>query len=263
MINAIFKGLETFGTLNFLLGISMKKLKHKKSIWSRLKKVLLVLFSSSLIYLVACKWVLPPITITQFISVLEGDGLKRNYVSWSQISPAVKLAAIASEDQLFLIHNGFDWSALKKSIRQTSLGPREKRQRPLGAAASTISQQTAKNVFLWQGSGWGRYARKIPEFFYTQMIEWIWGKQRILEVYLNTIEMGKGVYGIEAAAQLYFHKSAKKLNKQEAAMIIASLPNPKKFSVVPISKRVSWRYPQILKQMSNIEANTMVKNLVQ
>ncbi len=203
---------------------------------------------------------MPPITITQLSAALSGDGLKRDYVSWDVISPNVKLAAIASEDQLFAEHGGFDWKAIEKSIDPPA--QRKKKKRALGAAASTISQQTAKNVFLWQGSGWGRYVRKVPELFYTKMIELIWGKQRIMEVYLNTIEMGRGIYGIEAAAQNYFHKPASRLSKNEAAMIIACLPNPKIYTVVPLSKRVSWRYPKILRQMNNLDGDKDVAELI-
>ncbi|TSA58437.1 MAG: monofunctional biosynthetic peptidoglycan transglycosylase, partial [Sediminibacterium sp.] len=130
------------------------------------------------------------------------------------------------------------------------------------AAASTITQQTAKNVFLWQGGGIMKYIRKIPEAYFTLMIELVWGKKRILEVYLNAIEMGPGVFGIEAAAQKYFGKSASQLSRQEAAMIIACLPNPKKFSVKPMSNRVSWRYPQILQQMHNIEDDPDIELLI-
>lgn len=200
---------------------------------------------------------MPPITITQFVSFSKGCGLKRDYVTWNHIAPSVKLAAIASEDQLFAVHNGFDWQSIQKSISSNNSSGRAK-----GSGASTISQQTAKNIFLWQGSGVSKYLRKVPEFFYTQLIELIWGKKRILEVYLNTIEMGKGVYGIEAASQLYFHKSAAKLTRQEAATIIACLPNPKKFTVVPKSKRVSWRSTQILKQMNNISSDAAIKTLI-
>jgi monofunctional biosynthetic peptidoglycan transglycosylase len=202
---------------------------------------------------------MPPVTITQLQSLLVGDGLKRDYIPATQIAGSVKLAAIASEDQLFPEHTGFDWGAIEKSL---ALGQKRKNRRDRGAAASTISQQTAKNVFLWQGSGWTRYLRKLPEAFYTKMIEWIWGKDRILEVYLNTIEMGRGVYGIEAAAQSYFHKSASSLSAAESAKIIACLPNPKLFTVVPMSKRVAWRYPQILKQMNNLEADPLVTELI-
>lgn len=213
-----------------------------------------------MVYTVLCKWVFPPITITQINALVEGHGLKRDYVNWNEISPNVKLAAIASEDQLFPTHNGFDWEALEKSLDNKT--GRRRKHRPRGTAASTISQQTAKNVFLWQGHGISKYIRKAPEFFYTQCIELIWGKKRILEVYLNVIEMGPGIYGIEAASQAYFNKPARKLSRAEAAMIVAALPNPKKFTVKPVSRRVSWRYPQIMRQMSNLEGDPEVKALI-
>lgn len=228
-------------------------------------RTILTLFAFSLLYLVVCKWIWPPVTITQLSSLFTGDGLKRDYVRWNEISPNVKLAAIASEDQLFPKHNGFDWKALEKSIEEKPAGKKKSKRikRARGAAASTISQQTAKNVFLWQGSGWMRYVRKAPEALYTLLIEWIWGKKRILEVYLNVIEMGPGIYGIEAAAQNYFHKSARNLTRQEAAMIIACLPNPKKFTVVPVSRRVKWRAPGIVRQMRFIEGDPQVRALIQ
>lgn len=224
-------------------------------------RVVLFLFVSSTLYMVLCRWVMPPITITQLGGPLGGYGLKRDYVSWDEIPRSVKLAAIASEDQLFPDHNGFDWKAIDKSLNAKP-SKRKKKKRPAGAAASTISQQTAKNVFLWQGSGWGRYVRKVPEFYFTQMIEWTWGKRRILEVYLNVIEMGPGIFGIEAAAQQYFHKPAKRLTQAEAAMIIACLPNPKKFTVAPMSRRVQWRYPHIMGQMDNLEGDDEVEAII-
>jgi monofunctional biosynthetic peptidoglycan transglycosylase len=202
---------------------------------------------------------MPPITITQ-ISNSFSYGLKRDYVAWEDISYNIKLAAIASEDQAFPVHGGFDWDAIEKSLK-----PKKKNKKskiPLGGGASTITQQVAKNVFLWQGGGISRYIRKVPEMYFTKMIEWFWGKRRILEVYLNTIEMGKGIFGAEAAAQLYFHKSAKNLTREEAAKIIACLPNPKIFSVIPESKRVAWRTPQILREMNNIEDDEDVLEIV-
>ncbi len=220
-------------------------------------RTILILIVSSLLYVVVCKWLMPPITITQLSGITDGYGLKRDYVSWNEISRNVKLAAMASEDQLFPEHGGFDWKSIDKSLN----GPKKKK-RVRGGGASTISQQTAKNVFLWQGTGWGRYVRKAPEFCFTQLIEWTWGKQRILEVYLNVIEMGPGVFGIEAASQKYFHKHAKNLSRAEAAMIIACLPNPKKFTVVPMSHRVKWRYPQIMEQMGNLEGDEDVEDLI-
>lgn len=232
--------------------------KSSRSFFGKTIRFIIRLFLLSLVYLVVCKWILPPVTVTQLASLIRGNGLKRDYVSWNEISPNVKLAAIASEDQLFPTHDGFDWKAIENSLEQKN----DKKKRAKGAAASTISQQTAKNVFLWQGSGWGKYIRKAPEAFYTKLIEWVWGKKRILEVYLNVIEMGDGIYGIEAASQAYFHKSAKNLSRSEAAMIIACLPNPKKFTVKPVSRRVQWRTPGILKQMNLIESDPDVKQLI-
>lgn len=230
-----------------------------KKWWRRIKKFFFWCFITSLVYIIICRWLMPPITITQ-ISNSFSYGLKRDYVSWNEISYNVKLAAIASEDQAFPDHGGFDWDAIEKSLK-----PKKKNKKtkiPLGGGASTITQQVAKNVFLWQGGGITRYVRKVPEIYFTKMIEWVWGKRRILEVYLNTIEMGKGIFGIEAAAQSYFHKSAKNLTREEAAKIIACLPNPKIFTVVPMSSRVSWRYPQILREMHNIEDDEDVQEII-
>ena len=220
-------------------------------------RIVLVLFLSSMVYTLICKWLMPPITVTQVVDVCRGYGLKRDYVKWEDISRNVKVAAMASEDQRFAEHGGFDWKSIDKSVN----GPKKKKK-ARGAGASTISQQVAKNVFLWQGSGIGRYIRKVPEFYYTQMIEWTWGKKRIMEVYLNVIEMGPGIYGIEAASQAYFHHSAKTLSRAEAAMIIACLPNPKKFTVRPMSRRVQWRYPKIMVQMSNLEGDEDIEEVL-
>ena len=217
------------------------------------------MFFSSLFYIIICRWVIPPITITQ-IGNSFSYGLHRDYVGWNEISYNVKLAAIASEDQAFLDHSGFDWDAIEKSLKPKKKG--KKTKIPLGGGASTLTQQVAKNVFLWQGGGITRYIRKVPEMYFTKMIEWLWGKKRILEVYLNVIEMGPGIFGIEAAAQKYFGKSAKNLTRSEAAMIIACLPNPKRFTVKPISSRVAWRYPQILREMNNIEDDDDVLALI-
>ena len=214
-------------------------------------------FLASLFFVLIGKWIYPPITMTQMGSLFDGYGLKKTYIGWSEISRNVKLAAIASEDQLYPEHGGFDWKAIDKSRN----GPKKK-NRTKGAGASTISQQTAKNAFLWQGSGLTRYIRKVPEFYFTQLIEWTWGKKRILEVYLNIIEMGPGIFGIEAAAQTYFNKHAKDLSRAEAAMIIACLPNPKKFTVKPMSHRVGWRYLQIMEQMNNLEGDEDIENVI-
>ena len=225
----------------------------------KIRRFFLYLFLSSLIYVLVTKFIEPPITITQITNAF-GLGLKRDYISWDKMSYNIKLAAMASEDQAFTDHMGFDWDAIEKSLR-----PKKKKKKskiPLGGGASTISQQVAKNVFLWQGGRYDKYIRKIPEVYFTFLIELIWGKQRILEVYLNVIETGPGCFGVEAAAQHYFKKSAKNLTRTEAAMIVAGFPNPKKFTARPMTRRVSWRYPQILREMNNIETDEDVAALL-
>jgi monofunctional biosynthetic peptidoglycan transglycosylase len=225
-----------------------------KPFLKKLKKLVLILLIAQLVYIVLLKWVNPPITITQFTNWMEGNGLKRDYISYKEMSPNIKLAVMASEDQLFPDHNGFDVESIKKAWSEKS----KKRKRVRGA--STISQQVAKNVFLWQGRSW---VRKGLEVYFTFMIELIWGKERILEVYLNVAEMGKGIFGVEAASRNYFKKPAKKLTRAEAAMIAACLPNPKKFRVQPPSNYISRRYPQIMVQMNNIEPDEDIQELLQ
>ncbi len=231
--------------------------KVKKPLWKRILRWFVILLLASLVYSVLCLWLMPPITFTQ-VSNSFAYGLKRDYVSWNQISPNVKLAAMASEDQLFVDHNGFDWKSLEKSLE----GKHGKKQKTRGTAASTISQQTAKNVFLWQGGGVFKYLRKAPEFFYTAVIELLWSKQRIMEVYLNVIEMGPGIFGIEAASRHYFKKPAKSLSRQEAAMIIGCLPNPKKYKVKPPSRFVQWKSNWIMRQMNVIEGDPDVRSFI-
>ena len=201
----------------------------------RLKKIAIILFLSHLVYLIVLKWINPPTTVTQLASWVQGHGLKRDYVDYEDMSPNMKLAVMASEDQLFPDHNGFDWKSIEKAMKNNS---KKKVRRIRGG--STISQQVAKNVFLWQGRSW---LRKGLEVYFTFMIELIWGKPRILEMYLNVAETGKGIFGVEAAAQKYFKKSAKKLSARESAMIAACLPNPKKYKVSPPSPYITKRYP--------------------
>ena len=225
----------------------------------KIRRFFLYLLVSSFVYVLITKFIDPPITVTQITNAF-GLGLKRDYVSWENQSYNMKLAAIASEDQAFTDHIGFDWDAIEKSLR-----PKKKKKKskiPLGGGASTITQQVAKNVFLWQGGRYDKYIRKIPEVYFTFLIELVWGKKRILEVYLNVIETGPGCFGVEAAAQHYFHKPAKKLTRAEAAMIVAGFPNPKKFTAVPMTRRVSWRYPQILREMNNLEGDDDIHALL-
>jgi monofunctional glycosyltransferase len=222
-------------------------------IWRLVKRILIFLFIFHLFYLLLLKWVDPPITLTQLGSLFSGDGLKRNYVSMKNISPYAKLAVISSEDQLFPDHDGFDFKSIEKAMKHNQ------KSKSLHGA-STISQQVAKNVFLWQGRSW---FRKALEVYFTFMIELIWGKKRILELYLNVSEMGKGIYGIDAAAKHYFDKPAKSLTRTEAAMIAACLPNPKVFTVKPLSRHVAARYPWVLSQMGRLQDDPDIEKLVQ
>ncbi len=166
--------------------------------------------------------------------------LKHDWVSLEGISPKLQLAVVCSEDQNYLKHFGFDWGAIEKALKANEEGKKLR-------GGSTISQQTAKNVFLWQGRS---YVRKAFEAYFTLLIEVFWSKERIMEVYLNSIEMGNGVYGAEAAAQHWFKKSAKNLNKDESAAISAILPNPLVYVANPPSNYVSKRKNWIKQQMT-------------
>lgn len=221
--------------------------------WLILKKIFLWLFILQFVYIIVCKWITPPITLTQIVSVLQGNGLKRDYISFSEMSANIKLAVIASEDQLFPDHDGFDVRAIKKAINYNKKHPTKTR------GASTISQQVAKNVFLWQGGG---YFRKGLEVYFTFMIEKIWGKKRILETYLNIAEMGKGIFGAQAAAKNYFNKDAKNLTQTEAAMIAACLPNPKVFTVKPMCNYVARRYGNIMQQMNHLDGDEEIDAII-
>lgn len=224
-----------------------------KKAWQLFKRIFLILFLSHLIYLVLCTWVYPPVTITQLVSVVSGNGLKRDYIRYDEMGPNIKLAVIAAEDQLFPDHDGFDIKAIKKAMKYNQHHPNRTR------GASTISQQTAKNVFLWQHGGW---FRKGLEVYFTFIIEKIWSKEHILETYLNVAEMGKGIFGVQAAAKAYFNKDAKQLTRAEAAMIAACLPNPKKYTVKPLSRYVANRYDNILQQMNNLSGDPDIDALL-
>ncbi len=165
------------------------------------------------------RFIPPPVTATM---VLDGNGITKDWESLSRIDRNMVSAAIAAEDGKFCSHNGFDLTAIEKAIKRNARGGRIR-------GGSTISQQTAKNVFLWQGGG---YFRKGLEAWFTVLIESVWGKRRIMEVYLNVAETGIGTYGVEAGAQRYFHHSAARLSRNEAARMAAALPLPKERSVV-------------------------------
>ena len=211
------------------------------------------MFILQFVYILLCKWVNPPITITQLVSLVSGNGLKRDYVSYDEMGSNIKLAVMAGEDQLFPDHDGFDIKAIKKAMKYNEKHPAKTR------GASTISQQTAKNVFLWQHGG---FFRKGLEVYFTFMIEKIWDKKRILQTYLNVAEMGPGIFGVQAAAKAYFNKDAINLTRSEAAMIAACLPNPKVYTVKPLSRYVSIRSANLLRQMNNLEDDEDIQALI-
>jgi len=222
-------------------------------LWRWIKKISLILLIAQFIYIILLKWINPPITITQFVSWISGNGLKRDYISNHSISYNAKLAVIASEDQLFTDHNGFDWKSIQKAMKYNERKPGRIK------GASTISQQVAKNVFLWQGRSW---FRKGLETYFTFMIEWIWGKKRILQMYLNVSEMGTGIFGIERAANIYFNKPARSLSRQEAAMIAACLPSPKRYKVKPASNYVMARSRRIMQQMNFLQPDPDIQAVI-
>ena len=210
--------------------------------WKKIKKTIYVLILANILFIIWGKFFNPPITITQIGGLLEYGKLHRDYISYDEMGNNIKKAVLASEDQKFFDHNGFDYDAIEKAYKDNEKGKRIK-------GGSTISQQTAKNVFLWQGRSW---VRKGLEAVYTFIIELVWGKDVILERYLNSIEMGQGVFGVEAASKYYFGKSAKDLTKSEAAWIAAVLPNPKKYDPKNPSAYLRKKHSWIMRQMNNV-----------
>jgi len=185
--------------------------------------VVVALVVGPIVAVVVYRFAPPPITLLMVERMFRGPGLDHRWRPLSQMSPALPRAAIAAEDARFCEHHGFDVAAIEKAMRHDDRHPGSIR------GGSTISQQTAKNVFLWPERSW---VRKGLETYFTVLIEAIWGKRRIMEVYLNTVEMGPGVYGVEAASQRYFHESAKALDPFQAARLIAILPSPLKWQAI-------------------------------
>jgi monofunctional glycosyltransferase len=218
-------------------------------VWKIIKRILLIFFISSIAGVLLFRFVPVPFTPLMIIRLVEQwqDGsslrLDKSWRPLDEISPHVPLAMLAAEDQKFLEHHGFDFEAIKKTWKKNAKSKRV-------PGASTISQQTAKNVFLWPSRSW---IRKGFEAYFTVLIELLWSKQRIMEVYVNVIEMGNGVYGIEAAAQEYYKKSAAKLNRGEAAMIACILPNPRKFSPLRPSNRIFLKHQRVMKSMNMLQ----------
>ena len=228
----------------------MKRLNPFRLIKNILKWIVVAFFASTILSVVALRflpvWVTPLMVIRCFQQVSEGRSLKLSH-DWEpleNISPSLPVAVMASEDARFLEHHGFDYKAIEHAAKRNREHP-EKRK--LGA--STISQQTAKNVFLWPGRSW---TRKGFEAYFTVLIEVLWPKQRIMEVYLNSIEMGEGIYGAQAVAEEHFGKDAKDLTRSECALIAATLPNPRKFSSKSPSAYMLKRQSRILKEMKYV-----------
>lgn len=207
-----------------------------------IKRIIYIIIVLNILGIVAGRYMNPPITITQIGGLLKYGKLKRDYIAYDEMGSNVKKAVLASEDQKFFSHNGFDYQAIEKAIKHNEQGKKLR-------GGSTISQQTAKNVFLWQSRSW---LRKGLEAFYTFIIETFWSKDIILERYLNSIEMGQGVFGVEAAAQYYFGKSSMDLTKSEAAWIAVVLPDPQKYDPKNPTPYLRKKHTWILKQMNNI-----------
>ncbi|MDE2434682.1 MAG: monofunctional biosynthetic peptidoglycan transglycosylase [Sphingomonadales bacterium] len=193
---------------------------YRASWW--IGRLIIAFFAISVGLTVLYKFVPVPITLTM---ILDPNGFDKSWTPLSRIDRTMVDAVIAGEDAKFCTHKGFDTNAIEKAMERNARSSRLR-------GGSTISQQTAKNVFLWQGTGWTRYARKGLEAWFTVLIENIWGKRRIMEVYLNVAETGVGTYGVEAGAEHYYDHSATRLTQVEAARIAAALPAPKRREVV-------------------------------
>jgi monofunctional biosynthetic peptidoglycan transglycosylase len=216
-------------------------------------KVILIFLSVTVGFVLLYKFVNPPITSFMISKYFSGGGtlIQKDWVSLADISPELPLAVIAAEDQKFLEHNGFDIDAIEKAIQDNAKGNRIK-------GGSTISQQTAKNVFLVPNRSW---VRKGLETYFTFLIEVFWSKQRIMEVYLNVIEQGDGVYGVQASAVLNFNRDAKSINRSQAALMAVVLPNPVRYKIAAPTNYIRNRQGWVIRQMSNLGGPSFVKSL--
>jgi monofunctional biosynthetic peptidoglycan transglycosylase len=219
-----------------------------KLIWRFVKLFLIFFIGISVLWVIVYRFVNPPITWLMLTRGFEqkADGkpwkIDKEWRDFDDIADPMKRAAVAAEDQTFLENHGFDFNAIEKAIQKNS-----KSNKLIGG--STISQQTAKNVFLWPGRSW---VRKGFEAYFTLLIEIFWSKRRIMEVYLNVIEMGDGIYGVNAAAQTYFHKDAANLTRAQAAAIASIFPSPLKWSATEPSSYVRHRQYLIMKNMRRL-----------
>jgi len=224
----------------------MSKSKSKIIVWITRMAVWFV--SVSILWVLAYRFINPPITMLMIMRNIErkSDGktfkTEKDWVDLEDMSDNIKRAAIAGEDQLFVHHAGFDIKAIGRAYSANKQGSTVR-------GGSTISQQTAKNVFLWPGRSW---LRKGFEAYFTLLIELLWGKERILEVYLNVIEMGDGIYGAEAASQSYYHKSCKNLNRSEASLIVACFPNPIRWTPLHPTRFIKHRQYLIMNNIRRL-----------
>ncbi len=217
-------------------------------IWRFCWKFGLAFFLFTVLWVVIYKWVNPPTTYLQFTcDCPAGTTFRKEWVDGDKISNHMKLAVVASEDNNFMKHGGIDWGAVEKAKKYNeTIGKKKGKYR----GASTITQQTAKNVFLWPGKAkWNKWIRKGFEVYFSYLIEFFWGKDRIMEVYLNVIEMGPCKFGVGAAAHDYFDEKASSLSREQAALIAACLPNPTKYSVVKPGGYMKKRQTQIANLM--------------
>jgi monofunctional biosynthetic peptidoglycan transglycosylase len=230
--------------------IKVRKVKVKKK-RGLIASVFMWLFGLLVVFpvcwVLAYRFVPPPITSLMAIRAFEGRGLDYRWRGLDEISPTLAQAAIASEDAHFCSHHGFDFTAMEKAMAHNDRRPNRIR------GGSTISQQTAKNVFLWPDR---TYVRKGLEAYFTVLIEALWGKKRIMEVYLNVVEMGSGVYGAEAASQVDFRHSARKMSTSEAARLVTILPNPLKYNAVDPGKYVQRRAGKVAGQVGVIRSDS-------
>jgi len=217
--------------------------------WRRLRRWLVRgavgFFTLSIVLVVVYGFLPPPMTPLMVIRLVEGEGLRKDWAAYEDISPQVFKAVIAAEDARFCQHIGFDFAALHDAWRKNQKGRRI-------YGGSTISMQTAKNLFLWPGRD---YVRKAFEAYFTGLMELFWDKRRIVEVYVNIVELGHGIYGVEAASQTYFKKSAKDLTAREAALLAAVLPNPRSWSASRPSGFVARRAGTIMARMRELPAS--------
>jgi len=228
---------------------SSKKRSLGQKIINLVKWLIIGFFASTLFFVVLYKFVNPLVTPLMVIrtgqQLFTGEKitLKKDWIDIDGVSPNMIRAVIASEDNLFMRHKGFDTKAIERAIEHNKQGRKIR-------GGSTISQQTAKNVFLWPDRS---FIRKGLEVYFTFLIETIWGKQRIMEVYLNVIETGKGIYGVEKASQIYFGKNSSTLTQGQAALIAAILPSPRKYSIVNPGPYMRSRQAQLIDLMPKIE----------